>query len=70
MGHGMPIGINLSRKIPLKPRLQPLGWKCNSKAALPPAREAEPLGRHSQSETGNETRDNLKAGSRLTFTLS
>ncbi|MEH2036885.1 hypothetical protein [Nostoc sp.] len=38
-----------------KSRFQRLGWKCNSIAALPPAREAEPLGWHSQSETGNET---------------
>ncbi|QFS48194.1 hypothetical protein GXM_05686 [Nostoc sphaeroides CCNUC1] len=70
LGTAMLIGVNLSAN-PLKTSFTASRLEMLLLAALPPAREAEPLGRHSQPEAGNETtRQYLKAGSRLAFTLS
>ena len=51
-GVELSIGVNLSAN-PFKTSLRARGWKCFFIVALPPAREAEPLERRSQSETGN-----------------
>ncbi|MDZ7994139.1 MAG: hypothetical protein RM022_013795 [Nostoc sp. EfeVER01] len=50
----MYIGINLSPN-PFKTSLPAFALEMLLLAAEPPAREAEPLGRHSQLQTGNET---------------